>query len=170
MKFNVADLLKERAGAAREFDLDDDVMRMDGVDRRLKGHVRFDRTRDGVLVRAMVRGSAPSECSRCLRPISVEVDLRIEEEFIPTVDVLTGARVTPPEGEEDAYRIDERHMIDLRESIGQYWMMAMPMAPLCNEACEGLCPDCGEQRQAGHACVDRQEDARWSKLRDLKLG
>jgi uncharacterized protein len=60
-------------------------------------------------------------------------------------------------------------MIDLREPIEQYWLMALPMAPLCRPDCPGLCPVCGK-RAEGHTCVNETADDRWSRLRDLRLG
>lgn len=169
MQFNVASLLKEQTGAVREYDIDDDVL-IEGERRHLQGHVRFDRTPSGVLVRADLRGSAQFECSRCLEPSTQTIDVHFDEEYIPTIDIDTGARVEPAEGEEDAYRIDARHMLDLSEPVRQYWGMELPMAPLCREDCTGLCPECGQPSVQGHRCAPDQADTRWSKLRNLQLG
>jgi uncharacterized protein len=169
MQFNVLDLLRESYGSFREHDIDEDA-RIDGKTRRITGHVRFDRVPEGVFVRAMLHGVAKAECVRCLDPMTHAVDLSIEETYLPTVDPLTGAHVTPPEGEDDAYRISERHIIDLREAAEQYWSMALPLAPVCRPECEGFCPLCGVRRDAAHACAGDASDDRWSKLRDLKLG
>ncbi len=169
MQFNVSELLRESYGAFREYAIDDDVS-IDGASRRVTGHVRFDRVPEGVFVRATVRGAQPSECSRCLDPFTLPVDLLIEEQYVPTIDPLTSVRVTPPEGEEDAYRIDERHMVDLTLPIMQYWTMALPIAPVCDDQCQGMCETCGERRTSGHACAGEPDDGRWARLRDLKLG
>jgi len=168
MEFNVADLLKEGYGAVRAYDIDDDV-RIDGETRHLRGTLRFDRTPEGVLVRASLHGSAAAQCSRCLTPITVDIDVTFDEQYVPTIDVNTGARITLPEGEEDAYRINTRHVIDLREPIEQYWAMALPMAALCRPDCPGLCSICGEEATAGHACETAPVDDRWARLRDLRL-
>jgi uncharacterized protein len=170
VQFNVSSLLKETTGATREYDIDDDVA-INGAPRRVKGRVRFDRTPDGILVRARLRGTMESDCSRCLRPLTFPVSVEFDEEYIPTIDILHGGRVEPREDEEDAYRIDERHFLDLREPLDQYWQMALPMAPVCREDCAGLCPDCGGEIGAdGHECSHDHSDARWAKLRNLKLG
>ena len=170
MQFNVASLLKEHPGAMREYVIDDDV-RVDDETHHLTGSARFDRTPDGVLVRARMTGKQSAQCSRCLKDVNYDVPVEFDEEYIPTIDVDTGARITPPEGEEDAYRIDDHHMIDLSEPVAQYWTMAVPIAPLCEEACRGLCPVCGEEIGASdHRCTREQIDDRWSALRDLKLG
>ncbi len=170
MQFNVSSLLKEHTGATREHAIDDDV-RIDGATRHITGDVRMDRTPDGILVRARMHGTSDGECSRCLKPIVYPVEVDFEEEYIPLVDVDTGAHVEPPEGEEDAYRISARHILDLRESTRQYWSMALPMAPLCRADCPGLCPVCGKELAAGgHRCTREQIDDRWAKLAKLKIG
>ena len=62
-------------------------------------------------------------------------------------------------------------MLDLSVPIEQYWAMAEPMAPVCDEACRGLCPVCGKEiGAADHDCTREQIDDRWAKLRNLKLG
>lgn len=169
MQFNVSELLRESYGSFREYDIDDDV-RIEREPQRITGHVRFDRVPDGILVRAALHGMRRTECSRCLEPCTLPIDLTIEEQYIPTVDPLSGMRVTPPEGEEDAYRINERHMIDLAVPVQQYWTMAQPIAPVCREDCAGFCPKCGARRDADHSCIDEPADDRWARLRDLKLG
>ncbi len=170
MQFNVSELLKEHVGATREFDIDDDVT-IDGKPRHLTGHARFDRTNDGILVRADVRGAVAAECARCLRPLELPVEITFEEEFIPTVDIVSGGHVDAPEGEEENYRISARHMLDLMQPVAEYWSIAQPMAPVCRDDCPGLCPICGgDLNDAGHACTREAGDDRWAKLRNLELG
>jgi uncharacterized protein len=109
-------------------------------------------------------------CSRCVKPITFPVNIEIAEEYIPKIDLVSGAPVELEPGDEDAYRINSRHMIDLTEPVGQYWALALPMAALCDEDCKGLCPVCGEEiAAAGHACSGDQIDSRWSALAKLKL-
>lgn len=168
MQFNVSELLREGYSSFREFAIDEDLQ-IDGASRRLTGHVRFDRVPDGIFVRATLHGEASDECSRCLDPFTFPVEIVIEEQYIPHLDPVTGARVTPPEGEEDAYRIDERHIINLALPAQQYWTMSLPIAPVCRDDCGGICPTCGERREAGHPCSAAADDGRWAKLRDLKL-
>ena len=168
MQFNVVSLLKEPTGSIREYDLDDDLL-VDRERHHVTGHVRLDRTNIGILVRASLAGTLASDCSRCLRPVSSDVAIAFEEEYLPTVDPHTGLPVTPPEGMEDAYRIDRRHMLDLALAAQQYWSLSAPMAPVCSDGCRGLCPDCGADLNAGeHACGTTPVDARWEKLARLR--
>ena len=68
MQFNVSSLLQQHTGAMREYVVDDDA-KIDGERHRLTGHVRMDRTPDGIFVRGEMRSTLETECSRCLRPI-----------------------------------------------------------------------------------------------------
>jgi uncharacterized protein len=170
MQFNVASLLKDHTGAMREYVIDDDV-RVDGATHHLTGRARMDRTPDGVLVRATMSGEQATQCSRCLKDVTYTVTVEFEEEYIPTIDVNTGAHVLAPEGDEEAYRINDHHILDLAEPVAQYWSMSEPIAPVCEEGCRGLCPVCGEEIGASdHQCTREQIDDRWAALRNLKLG
>ncbi len=170
MQFNVASLLKEPTGSTREYDIDEEIV-IDRAKHRVAGHLRFDRTPRGVLVRTELHGSMDDVCARCVKPIAYPVDLEIAEEYLPMIDVVSGAPVAPEEGDEDAYRIDAHHVIDLTEAVAQYWTLALPMAPLCEELCRGLCPVCGEEMAAPeHACTGDQVDSRWAALARLELG
>jgi len=170
MQFNVSSLLREGTGATRVFAIDDDLV-IDGQRHPVRGEVRFDRTSRGVLVRARMGGTMSGECSRCLEPVTYGVDIEFEEEYLPTVDIHTGARFELEEGEDpESYRISERHFIDLAVPAREYWSIGLPMAPVCREDCAGLCPECGAELAAGeHACTADKSDARWAALGTLKL-
>lgn len=168
MDFNVSSLLREHSGAIREYDIDDELV-VEGERHHVVGHARLDRTPHGIFVRARLRGDKSDVCSRCLKPITYPVDISFEEEYLPTVDVASGGHMAVPEGSEEAYRIDEHHILDLRKPAEEYWAIAVPMAPLCREDCPGLCPVCGDEIADGHPCTRDQVDARWSKLANLQL-
>jgi uncharacterized protein len=169
MLFNVSSLLKEHTGAAREFCVDDDI-RIDGEAHHFAGDVRLDRTPRGILVRSSLHSALDAQCSRCLKPVTLPIDIVIEEEFIPTIDVTTGVRIEPSETEEEAYRINARHELDLREPVQQYWSMVVPMAPLCSDDCAGMCVLCGNEVTVDHSCSSQQIDERWAKLASLREG
>jgi len=170
MKFNVAQLLKSPTGARREFDLDEDIQSLDHDIKPtapLTGTVRFTRTASGVLATGSLHTVVEIECRRCLRSFATPVDFDLEEEFLPTTDVTTGAAL-PIAGIEEALLIDEKHMLDLTEVVRQYLILYREQYPLCEEACAGLCPVCGKNLNEGPCgCQDAPEDPRWEALREL---
>lgn len=169
MQFNVASLLQEQYGATREYDIDDDVV-IDGATQHLIGRLRLDRTPRGILARVRLRGTMHADCSRCLTPTAAPVELMIDEEFIPTLDINSGGRIEPTETEVENYRVNRRHILDLTEAVRQYWAIVLPMAPLCSEECCGLCPHCGADLNEGeHQCPHDDEESPWAALLALKL-
>jgi len=170
MKFNVAQLLKAPIGSRREYELDDEIAGLDEDIRAvepLTGKIRLTRTTNGILATGRVHTVVTIECRRCMREFASPIDLDIEEEFLPTIDVLTGSSL-PTENAEEALLIDERHMLDLSEVIRQHIILQREQYPLCDEACAGLCPVCGKNLKEGPCgCQDVSEDARWAGLREL---
>ena len=48
-------------------------------------------------------------------------------------------------------------------------LLEAPSTPLCREACAGICPTCGADRNlAACTCDNRQTDDRWAALDALK--
>jgi uncharacterized protein len=167
VQYNVASLLREPVGSTREFEIDDEMPVGDGAGRQpIAGRAGLLRTKRGVLLTALLEGAQPERCSRCLRELSVPMRLEIEEEFFAVADVQTGARLPAPEDPE-AFRIDERHTLDITEAVRQYWTSALPPQPLCRVDCAGLCPRCGKDLNDGPCACPPDEDLRWSALRRL---
>lgn len=65
---------------------------------------------------------------------------------------------------------EEREIIDLTESVREDIIIALPLKPLCREACKGLCPRCGRDRNLERcSCPPPGGDARWGALEGLEL-
>jgi uncharacterized protein len=94
MRINVAQLLKEQSGNEREYDLREDISQLDPEIiplSALTGKAQLIRTSDGVLVHGTMRTNLELNCSRCLDPFSMPVQFLLEEEFRPTIDIISGA-------------------------------------------------------------------------------
>src|SRR5699024_7487117 len=112
--------------------------------------LRLLRTNRGVLVRGDVRAPLRRTCARCLDAYVDEVSVRVDEEFLPTLDPQTGAPLSTDEDEEQAVQhIDEHHEIDLDGVFHDELLLTEPMLPLCRPDCPGLCPECGERLDSG---------------------
>jgi uncharacterized protein len=181
--FNVAQLLKEHVGATRKLDLNTSTLQLedqssgaagDGVlkAQHLNGNAKVTRISEGLLVQGNVEANVDLECSRCLTNFAVPVEARLEEQFQPTIDVMTGTPVQRLEGQDNdaTFDIDHNHMMDLSEPVRQAILVSLPMKPLCREDCAGLCPNCGANQNEGpHQCEVETADNRWAGLRELRL-
>ncbi len=179
--FNVAQLLKEPVGATRNgrvnvslTDLVPDLAKTqegpeagtDGLELSLAGPVRLMHTVDGVMVQADLEGEVPVQCARCLEPVTVPIEVPVEEIYRPTLDVVTGQPIRPEE-EDQALWIDEHHILDMTEVLRQDVLVALPVHVLCRDDCKGLCPTCGKNLNEGPCECPADTDPRWAVLRDL---
>jgi uncharacterized protein len=168
MEINVSQQLKAPIGNVREYDASDidDVLGI-GVSTKVEGAVKLTRTNRGILVQGTLYARIPVECSRCLKVFDYPLAIKIEEEFFPKIDVNSGAPLEIPD-EPGGFMIDEHHILDLSEAIRQNALLALPMKPLCQEDCAGLCSTCGKDLNQGQCdCSKTEVDPRWAKLASL---
>ena len=169
MIYNVAQLMKAPVGTTQvndfheeDFQAGDDIQVVGPLD----GHVRMRRTNQGLLVDGWVDLTLQLECNRCLKVFEQPMHITFEEQFYPTVDVVTGMPLPPFDGEE-IFPIDSHHELDLTEAIRQNALTALPMVTLCQEDCKGLCSQCGHDLNLGPCACKPEVDARLSVLEKL---
>ncbi len=147
MIYNVAQLLKEGVGASRRRTISGDLRDIDALNpgvTHVEGELLFVRTPKGILVTGNAQMNIQQICRRCLEPMATEVEFEIEEEFIPSIDIDTGATLPITDEDEPELIIDEHHMLDMSEVLRQYVIVAGTSPGLCRSDCEGLCPICGK--------------------------
>src|SRR5579875_434160 len=140
MLFNVAQLMKSPVGSSfvtdfqesGEITLDNDLK----VAGPISGHTRMRRTNQGLLVDGWVDLTLELSCTRCLKDFQQPMHVTFEEQFYPTVDVVTGMPL-PAFDEEEIFPIDDHHQVDLTEAVRQNVLTALPMVTICQEDCKG---------------------------------
>ena len=171
--FALAGLMGEASGTVREYAIDGvEVAPGDGIrlTQPVAGRLRIARTNRGLLVDARLTTAIAGECARCLRPVVTPVRLRINEEILPSIDISSGVAVEPEEdGDLEVPRLNDHHELDLRPLVIEAINIAEPIAPLCEPDCPGLCPECGERLEPGHAHEDTEIDPRLEALRAFRV-
>jgi uncharacterized protein len=171
MQYNVAQLLQDETGQTRHSGLHEDISALDPSIvplSTLDGKIQMIRTADGVLVLGNLHTSLELTCSRCAEPFSMPLQFKIEEEFRPTIDIVTGASLPLIAEDEEATQIDEHHIIDLTEVVRQDMLLALPPNPICRSKCAGLCSICGKNWNEGPCdCKDDEIDPRLEVLKQL---
>lgn len=169
MLYNVAQLMKSAVSTSFEADIDETGVALDEdlkIISPVTGHVRMRRTNQGLLVDGSVDLVLELTCDRCLKQFEQEIHVPFEELFYPTVDVVTGVPL-PPMQEEDAFPIDDHHMLDLTEAIRQNVLINLPIMKICKEDCAGLCSQCGKDLNLGPCDCPPEVDERLSVLAKL---
>jgi uncharacterized protein len=171
--WNVAGLLGEPNGAERTYEIDGVTIDL-GEDLHLAapivGRVRLSRTNRGILVASDLHAALDLECSRCLREIALAVDLALQEEYLPSIDLATGRPLAVAD-EPDVLRLSDHHELDLETSVREAIQLAEPIASLCRPDCPGLCIACGGRLDEGvHDHPDDEIDPRLEALRGFRAG
>jgi len=175
--------LPRRAGEMREYQLDIPAPFRVGVPLiavpegdLIELDIRCESVTEGVLVTAELYTVALGECIRCLDPVEITVDRTVQElyRYEPTDDKGKKSRKKTEEVDdldEDDLLYMEGEVANLELPILDAIILSLPVNPLCDEDCMGLCPRCGEKWESlpeDHA--HDEVDARWAGLAGLDLG
>jgi uncharacterized protein len=117
----------------------------------LKGQLTFENGGDLINIDGETTTALMVSCNRCLKDVRLPVTVEVDEHF-PIDDVLHPDR-PPAEGEEldtvvstVVYLDQGRPILDLDELLRQLILTEIPLRTVCDEACAGLCPSCGANR------------------------
>jgi uncharacterized protein len=135
-------------------------------------------------VTGQVRTRLELECGRCLEPFEVPLDASFDLRYVPHAENTGeeakesgGAAGKDKRGKEEERELAEDDlatafyrdgMLDIMDLLREQFQLALPMKPLCSEACCGLCPQCGTNlNRTDCGCTPAWEDPRLAPLRTL---
>lgn len=119
-------------------------------------------------VTGRMKATLELECGRCLEPFVLPVDAEFELRYVAQeADAATEAEreITQDDLTTTFYKEGTLDVLDL---MREQFLLALPMKPLCAQACGGLCPECGanlNRTECGHKPV--WEDPRLTPLKGL---
>jgi uncharacterized protein len=149
-------------------------VRQEHDDLRPVGEVAFSgrvqKTGERYRLAGRVLATLELDCGRCLEPFRLPIDVEVDLTYMSQPDAAADAASDDVElGTEDlttAYYQDE--VLDLAHMLREQFYLALPMRPLCREACRGLCPQCGTNLNAETCgCRSDWQDPRLAPLRNL---
>jgi len=121
--------------------------------------IRLESVMEGVLVSGTVEAEVAGECGRCLDPFTDAVSVAVQELFVypdSTTDATT---------EDDEVSRLEGDLLDLEPIVRDAVVLALPMSPLCDPDCLGLCAGCGQRLEELPATHSHEVlDSRWAGL------
>jgi uncharacterized protein len=159
---NVADLLRRlgtRRDVHREAVLDGLALSTSRVPEGAPSvlDATLESVHNGVMASGVATAPWAGACRRCLREATGTVEARFQELF----------EKRPTEGETYPLRGEE---IDVEPLLREVVLLELPLSPLCAEDCQGLCPECGADRNAGGCdCEIDVRDPRWGALDQLRF-
>ena len=106
-------------------------------------------------------------CSRCLEAFAMPVDVGFDLLYLPHSE-NTGEGEVEIEEDDLGTAFYRNEVIDLGQLMKEQFYLTLPMKPLCQETCRGLCPHCGTNlNQSSCNCVSTWIDPRLQGLRSL---
>jgi uncharacterized protein len=147
----VKDIPQEGIRLSGEISEQDVGLNYDGVE--AGSHLRYDLTAEVVGHELLVRGSLAitvrMACSRCLKKVEREIKVA---NFSYNI------------------HLSETTIIDLTPNMREDIIIALPLKPLCSDACRGICPTCGKDLNEGScSCKPQKGDMRWDILDGMDI-
>ena len=151
--------LMHKPGQMRELKLDIEVPEELGTEivkveqgTELDLDLRLESVHEGILATGDVFVDAIADCSRCLEPGTIPVEVDFQELFAYSLT------------KEDDFVVDDEQ-IDLEQIIRDAVVLSLPFQPICSSDCQGLCPECGVKLADNpHHVHEQPIDSRWTEL------
>ena len=161
-RVNARELLRQ-PGLTKHVTVDIPAAELGVDDDRITGPVSVDLLAvsavDGISVHGSITMPWATSCRRCLVAITGTATIYVGEMYRDDVRI-----------DDDAFEIDG-DQIDLGAAIREYVVLGLPDDRVCRDACAGLCPVCGIDRNVATCeCDTTVRDERWAALDQLDLG
>jgi uncharacterized protein len=155
--------LTRRPGQMKELELDFELDSPMGqgaaqvpAGETIEVNLRLESVHEGILATGEVDTTATTECSRCLDPLKLEVEVDFQELFAYSLE------------QEDDFLVQDEQ-IDLEQAITDAVVLSLPFKPVCSEDCLGLCSECGvKMAEDPNHTHQAPIDSRWSELESFR--
>ena len=158
-RFNVGFIIHEEVGYNHDFPFEFDEIALDDLElRNFSGVANVGKTPQGLILQAEFSAETSLECVRCLTKFEHQLDWSFTELYAFDKRSEIETELLLPE---DAH-------LDLAELIRDYALLEIPISPIHDENCKGLCPECGQNlnvKDCGHR--PPEPDSPFAKLKDL---
>ncbi|HJS18203.1 MAG TPA: DUF177 domain-containing protein [Anaerolineales bacterium] len=158
-RINVGFIIHEEVGYSHEIPFELDKVKLEDLELEdLVGSVTIGRTPQGLVVQGKFSAEIVLECVRCLKEFTYPLNWDFTELYAFNKKSVSESGLLLP---------DDAH-IDLAPLLREYALLEIPISPLHDPNCKGLCIECGQDlniRDCGHS-QDR-DDSPFEELKKL---
>ncbi|HMR99034.1 MAG TPA: DUF177 domain-containing protein [Anaerolineales bacterium] len=158
-RINVGFIVHEEVGYSHTFPFEFEHIKLDDFEvSNLNGSVHIGRTPQGLIAQGSFSGDTKLQCVRCLKDFAYPLSWSFAELYAFDKDSVSETGVLLPEDRQ----------IDLALMLREYALLEVPISPLHNEDCKGLCIECGQDlnlEDCGHS--QGNNDSPFSMLEKL---
>ncbi|MEE8348277.1 MAG: DUF177 domain-containing protein [Acidobacteriota bacterium] len=158
-------LVKVQDFAEGELDVANDVS---ALKRPVHSELRISLSGERLRVEGALTADLELTCARCLQPIekSVEKNFKLDYRPDPTLEEGEDVSLSYTDLNVGFYRDQQ---LDVSALISEQVVLEIPMNPVCQEDCKGLCDQCGTNLNEGKcSCETHQMDPRLAILAEFK--
>ena len=148
-------------GGKREFDLEAPSVLSGKLERREGDAFEF---------RGTVTADIGVACVKCLERVKLPIREDVALTYLPQSDnqARDGEEERGLEADELSVSFYRDGQIELMDVLWEQLVLALPMNPICGSRCQGLCPQCGVNRNTESCgCSSEEHDPRWDALKTL---
>jgi uncharacterized protein len=121
-----------------------------------------------IRIRGHLSVTMEAECDRCLERVPFPIETSFDLIYVPAAESVSGRAEVEVAEEQIEVGFYEGSGVELRDVIREHVLLSLPMRKICSEACKGICPECGQNRNlADCRCEVKAADDRWAALRNL---
>lgn len=158
-RINVGFIIHEEVGYSHEIPFEIEKAKLEDLElKNLAGKVYIGRTPQGLIVQGKFEADTKLECVRCLNEFTYSLSWEITELYAFTKKSVSESELLVP---------DDAH-IDLAPLLREYALLEIPINPLHDPDCKGLCIECGQDlnlKDCGHS--QDGGDSPFARIKDL---
>jgi uncharacterized protein len=110
-----------------------------------------------------------SQCDRCLGRARFDLNAGYDLFYRPASFIARDEEVAIDEGEAEI-GFYQGGGLELEDLLREQVLLALPMQRVCSDACKGICPVCGKNRNESECgCKVETRNDRWGALRKLEI-
>ena len=144
-RINVGFIMHEEVGYSHEIPFELDKVKLEDLElRKFNGFITIGRTPQGLIVLGKFSGDTKLECVRCLNEFDFRLRWEVTELYAFTKKSISESELMVP---------DDAHL-ELAPLLREYALLEVPINPLHDPECKGLCIECGQDlnvKDCGHS-------------------
>jgi uncharacterized protein len=126
-------------------------------------------TEGGVRVRGQYSVEMNAQCDRCLGRARYPLEKQFDLFYRPLAEIAVEEEVEIHAGDAEVGFYEGGGM-ELEDILREQVLLALPMQRICSDACKGICPICGNNRnETACDCKADNSGDQWDALRKLEL-
>jgi uncharacterized protein len=130
-------------------------------------YLRVTKVSTEVVVSGNIQANVELQCSRCLKDFRAQLTIPFEAIYHP-LEHLKGEDKHKLEVDELDMGFYSKDELDLLQLTKEQIILNLPMKPLCNDLCKGICLQCGIDLNTGLCnCSAKEIDPRLETLKKL---